>query len=149
MDFIVAVDGSAEARQALAYATDVADGTGGTLTAVHVVAPTLFDTGGRDPAGSFSETDRRLVLESVEDAEDRGIEHLEEAAAFAEELGCDIETELLYGDPVVELTDYAADREVDGIVLGHRGLSERAETMVGSVAKAVVERATVPVTVVR
>lgn len=149
MDFIVAIDGSDQARNALAYATDILEARRGTLTAVHVVDPTVFDTGGRDPAESFSEADRRLVLESVADAEDRGLELLEEVEDFAGELGAEVETELLYGDPVVELTDYAADRGVDGIVLGHRGLSERAETMVGSVAKAVVERATVPVIVVR
>jgi len=38
---------------------------------------------------------------------------------------------------------------VDPIYLGHRGRLERVKRVLGSVAKMIVERATVPVTVVR
>ena len=60
-----------------------------------------------------------------------------------------METELLYGDPVRAITDYATEAGFDAIVVGHRGRSERAESMVGSVARGIVNQATVPVTVVR
>lgn len=148
MKFLVAVDGSQEAADALAYATEIADAMDGSITAVHAVDPDVYDTGGSEPS-SRSDTDRRLIVRSVEEAEERGLRILDEAARRAEELGRDIETELLYGEPVKTITTYADDADFDAIFVGHRGRSERTDLMLGSVAKTIVERATVPVTVTR
>jgi nucleotide-binding universal stress UspA family protein len=38
---------------------------------------------------------------------------------------------------------------VSGVYVGHRGLSEKHEQVVGSVAKSVVDKAGVPVTIVK
>lgn len=149
MKLLVAIDGSDAADDALAYATDIADATGGTITVVYAVDPSVYETGGTEPISTLSDADQRLILESVADAEDRGLDLLEKAVELAADLGHAVETELLYGDPVTQVTDYAAEEGFDTIYLGHRGRSERADLMLGSVAKAVVERATVPVTVVR
>jgi len=149
MKLLVAVDGSEESRQALAYATDIADATDGSIVVVHAVDPSAYDQGGTEPVATPADADRRLILESVEDAEARGLDLLDDAAAFARELGWDVETELLYGDPVTAVTDYAEAESVDTVYVGHRGRSERTDRMFGSVAKALVERASVPVTVVR
>ncbi len=148
MKYLVAIDGSEEANAALAYATDIADAMDGSITIVHAVDPAVYDEGGSEPITSLSDADQRLIVESVADAEQRAIDRLEDAAAFAAELGHDVETELLYGDPVTEIADYA-DEAFDAIFVGHRGRSERTDMLLGSVAKALVERATVPVTVVR
>ncbi len=149
MRFLVAVDGSEESENALAYAADIADAMDSSITVVHAVDPTVHDEGGSEPTVSLWDADQRLVLESIEDAEQRGLDLLEDVSAFADELGRDVEIELLYGDPVVEIADFAADEGFDTIYVGHRGRSERAGLMLGSVAKSLVERATVPVTVVR
>ena len=149
MKFLVASDGSAEAEAALTYATDLADAVGGSITVAHVVDPTIYDTGGSEEIASLADAESRLVVGSVDEAEDRGQDILDAAADFVAERGLDVDTELLYGTPVEALTDYAEQAGFDTIVLGHRGRTERAELMVGSTAKAVVERATVPVTVVR
>nr|WP_128475927.1 universal stress protein [Halorussus pelagicus] len=76
----------------------------------------------------------------------------------------EVETGLLYGEPVEVITEFAEGRDSssgrarsddadiegdDAIFVGHRGLSERYEGLVGSTAKEIVGRATVPVTVVR
>ena len=61
-------------------------------------------------------------------------------AAAADYVGC---------DPATVVPDYAAAESFDGLFVGHRGLSERYENLVGSVAKAILERSSVPVTVVR
>lgn len=148
MKFLVAVDGSQEAADALAYATDVADAMDGTITAVHAVDPEVYDTGGDEPT-SRAETDRRLLIRSIEEAEERGLRILDEAAGLADELGRDIETRLLYGEPVKAITGYADDADFDAIFVGHRGRSERTDLMLGSTAKTIVERSTVPVTVTR
>lgn len=149
MKLLVAVDGSDAADRALSYAADLARATGGSTTAVHVVDPGVYDVGGDEPVSGLSDADRRLILEDVEKAETRGREILDDAVELAADRGHDVEAELLYGDPVEEITEYAADGGFETVVVGHRGRSERAELLLGSVAKALVERATVPVAVVR
>lgn len=149
MRLLVACDGSEESEKALAYATDIADATDGSITVVHVLNPTVYDEGGSEPISTMADAEERLVVESVSDAEDRGLELLDEAETLAAEFGHEVETELLYGDPVRELTNYAETEGFDTICVGHVGRSERADLMLGSVAKAVVARSTVPVTVVR
>jgi len=149
MELLVAVDGSDAAETALAYATDICDATDGSITVVHAVDPAVYEQRESDPIAGISDADNRLLIENVEDAEARGRDYLERAAEFAAELGHEVDTELLYGDPVVEITAYAADGGFDTVYVGHRGRSERTDLLLGSVAKDVVERATVPVTVTR
>jgi nucleotide-binding universal stress UspA family protein len=151
MRFMVAVDGSPESERALAYALDL----GAELTArpavvvAHAVDPDVYLESGFEPIADLADAEDRLIVESVENAEDRGAAILEDAAAIAEDRGVDVATELCYGDPVEAIPDLAATEGVDGIFLGHRSQSERATRYLGSVARGVLERATVPVTVVR
>lgn len=149
MKHLVAYDGSEEADEALAYATDIADATGGSITVVHAIDPAVYDEGGGEPISTLSDAERRLIVEGIEDAEERGLDVLDDAVDLADELGHDVETDLLYGEPVGEITAYAETEAFDAIYVGHRGRSERAGLMVGSVAKSLVERSPVPVTVVR
>ncbi|WP_265109951.1 universal stress protein [Halosolutus halophilus] len=149
MKALVAVDGSEESENALAYAADIVDAMGGSITVVHAVDPTAHDEGGAEPITSLSDADQRLILESVEDAEQRGLDLTDDASDLAAELGHDVEVVLLYGNPITEIATYAEAEGFDALFVGHRGRSERAGLMLGSVAKSLVERATVPVTVVR
>ena len=149
MRFLVAFDGSEEAEDALAYAIDIASAMGGSITVAYAVDPDIYEVGGSQPISGFSDADRRLFTESIEAAEDRGLDILEDAERLADDLEYAVETELLYGDPVEEITDYAEDGGFDGVFVGHRSRSERVGRLLGSVAKSIVERATVPVTVVR
>jgi len=116
---------------------------------VHAVDPTAYDEGGSETDHVAFGCGRALDPRGVADAEQRGLDLTDEAAAFADELGHDVAVELLYGNPVAEIADYAESEGFDTIFVGHRGRSERAGLMLGSVAKSIVERATVPVTVVR
>ena len=149
MKYLVAFDGSDEAKSALAYAADLADALGASITVVHVVDPYVYEEGGLEPISTFADADERLIRESLVDAEQRGLDVIDDATALAEELGPDIETELLYGDPVPEITDYAQEKGFDAIYVGHRGRSGRTGMLLGSVATGIVERSTIPVTVVR
>lgn len=58
-------------------------------------------------------------------------------------------TELLTGRPADAISGYADEAGVDGIFVGHRGLSDEQEQVVGSVAKSVVDKASVPVTIIK
>ncbi|MFC7044717.1 universal stress protein [Halobacteriaceae archaeon GCM10025711] len=149
MHVIVAVDGSQVARDALDRALDVADGLDGAVTVVHSVDPAVYDAIEAEPVGDRSEAERRDLVESIEDAERRGEELLRSAAAHAEERGVAVETALLYGDPVATVLDYVADHDADAVYVGHRNLPEPYERVLGSVAKGILEGASVPVTVVR
>jgi nucleotide-binding universal stress UspA family protein len=148
MTFLVAVDGSDASDNALAHATDLAARLDTDLLVVHAVEPAVVDLGGDEPTG-FDDAAGRLVAEAVEDAEENATRVLEEAADYAREAGVGVETELLYGPPLQTIADMTDRGDVTALFVGHRGLSGRYEGLVGSVAKGLVERSRVPVTVVR
>lgn len=148
MDFVVATDGSEQSETALGHAIDLAEATDGTLTIVHVVTPEIQTQGGSSPVVDPTHAADRLLVEDVEDAEVRGERILENAAALAEDRDTTADTALLHGDPVDAISSYAEEIGADGVVVGHRGLTRRAEEHLGSVAKSLVERSPVPVTVV-
>ena len=149
MKFIVSVDRSAESRNALEYALDLADGLDASLIVVHSVDPKVYEKGGTDPRSSVGDANERLLVEHVEEAERRGERTLEEATARAKDHGLEVETELLFGDPIETVPAFAEEQGVDGLFVGHRGRSGRARELLGSVARGMVEQASVPVTIVR
>ncbi|RDI71497.1 universal stress protein [Halopelagius longus] len=148
MQYLVAVDGSESSIEALEHAIGVASLLDAELTLVYSVEPRiLVDEGGDAP--SFPEASERLYTEDIAEAESRGERVLEDAVERAREADVDADSELLYGDPVDTIAEYADEEGMDGVFVGHRGLSKRAQGLVGSVATGLVERANVPVTVVR
>ncbi|MFB6280744.1 MAG: universal stress protein [Haloferacaceae archaeon] len=148
MRLLVAVDGSDPSAAALDHALSVADAAGGSVTAVHAVDPSVYASTGDDPGGGPQRRADRYVVESAADAEERGRRLLDEAATAGDEAGVGVETELLRGDPR-EVIPALAEREgFDELVVGHRGLPDHQERVLGSVAKSFVERSAVPVTVV-
>jgi len=92
MQLLVAVDGSEESENALAYAADIADATDGSITVVHAVDPTAYDEGGANRSRRFRMR-TRADPRGVADAEQRGLDLTDEAAAFADELGHDVAVE--------------------------------------------------------
>lgn len=96
-----------------------------------------------------------IVLAGDEEALDLGRQTLERAESVATAAAADrdtdieITTELLTGRPAEAITGYADQLDATGIYVGHRGLSDRHEQVVGSVAKSIVDKATVPVTIVK
>ncbi|WP_323675895.1 universal stress protein [Halorubellus sp. PRR65] len=148
MRFLIAIDGSAAGDRAIEYAASLVDAARDHVTLVHVVNPDVYAGTASQPLSDLGEADD-LLVSTVRDAEDRGARVLEESSADAAELGLSVDTELLYGNPASEVASYAADVEADGVFVGTTGKSERAERVLGSVAKNLVERASCPVTVVR
>jgi len=151
MHFAVAVDSSEQSERTLEYAIELADAMAEmpSITAIHAVDPDVYTEGGIEPVADLVDAERRLIIENIEDAEDRGQGVLDDAQAFAADRGVELATELLYGDPVEQLSDFASTEGFDAIFVGHRGHSEHAERFLGSVAKGLVERSDLPVTVVR
>jgi len=143
MRYLVATDGSEQADDAVRYAATHATAMGATLDIVHVLAPRA------------ELVDGELVFPGGEKSIEIGERTLDGAVGIAEEVaddhggGIETETQLLSGRPADAIADYAEETGADGIYVGHRGLSEKQEQVTGSVAKSVVDRATVPVTVIR
>jgi nucleotide-binding universal stress UspA family protein len=149
MKFLVAVDGSRQSEQTIEYAVELATAAGASVTLVYAVDPEVYSEGGMEPISNLSDAEQRLVIEDIEDTEHRAEDVLDEATRIAADLGREVDAEIIYGDPVVSIPAYAENEGYDNLFVGHRGRSERTERVVGSVAKGIVERSDVPVTVVR
>jgi nucleotide-binding universal stress UspA family protein len=149
MRFLVATDGSHASTKALDHAVELAGETGGSITVAYAVDPQAYAEGGEVPPTDVTEYDDRLLVEDEDDVHDRGRQIVDAAAERARAAGVEADTALLDGDPSEALPDYAASGEYDGVFVGHRGLDPHEERLLGSVAKTLVERSPVPVTVVR
>jgi nucleotide-binding universal stress UspA family protein len=141
MSHLVATDGSTESDEAVRYAARQAVAFYETLEIAHVLTP------------DSELVDGTIVLPGEEAAVEAGEGVLANAKTIAEEAvgdeSIDVETQLLTGRPADAIADYATEADVSAIHVGHRGLSEEREQVVGSVAKSVVDKADVPVTVIR
>lgn len=150
MNYLVAVDGSKSSIEALDHALVVAERADASIVVAYAVEPRVLVEDAGEEAPTHAEVGQRIYTEDIEVAERRGQDVLDDARERAADAGVDveIETTLLYGDPVESIVEYADQEAIDGIIVGHRGISGRFEA-VGSVAKGLVEKATVPVTVVK
>ncbi|QLH84321.1 universal stress protein [Halosimplex pelagicum] len=140
MRYLVATDGSTVSDAAVEHAAREASVWDADLEVVHVLTP------------ETKLVDGDIVLPGEESAVDHADEILdaaaETAAAAAEHGDIAVDTELLTGRPAEAITTYAENAGVDAVFVGHRGRSER-RRRVGSVAKTVIDKASVPVTVTR
>jgi nucleotide-binding universal stress UspA family protein len=143
MRYLVATDGSEEADAAVRYAAAQAVAFDATLEVVHVLTP------------ETELIDGEIVLPGGNRAIELGEGTLQQARQLAADVAAqrddelDVETQLLTGSPANAIVERSRDADADAIYVGHRGLSEEREQVVGSVAKSVVDKATVPVTVIR
>lgn len=142
MRYLVATDGSEEADEAVRYASTQANAFDATLEIVHVLTP------------ETKLVDGDIVLAGGSRAIELGERTLQQARGLAadddgSDEALDVETHLLTGPPADAIVDHSQEVGADAIYVGHRGLSEEREEVVGSVAKSVVDKATVPVTVIR
>ena len=148
---LAAYDGSDESGKAIEYACELCEAMNASITVVHAVQPDVYEaaSGEAVAASNFSDEYRREILRTIDAAEDQGQEYLSQADRIFAERGQDGSTELLYGDPVNKILEYADNENFDTIVVGHKGKSERSDTSIGSVAQALIERSPTPVIVTR
>lgn len=141
MRYLVATDSSGTSNEAVTYAAEHAAAFDADLEIVHVVVPEMELLGDE------------LVLQGHKAATDEGERVLDHAVELAREAVPDrdleIDTLLLTGQPAGAIVERATEADADAIFVGHRGLSSEQERVVGSVAKGIVSKAEMPVTVVR
>jgi len=143
MHYLVATDGSTVSDTAVEHAAREASVWDADLEVVHVLTP------------ETKLVDGDIVLPGEESAVDHAEAILEAGvdtaatAAAERDADLDIDTQLLTGRPAEAITTYVENAGVDAVFVGHRGHTERHQRVVGSVAKTVIDKASVPVTVVR
>ncbi|MCU4926670.1 universal stress protein [Halobacteria archaeon AArc-dxtr1] len=136
---LLPVDGSESAQEAIEFAAASVDASAFTL--IHVVTPT------QGVEGNYYGVD--LHEQAVERGEQLCEDAHDELANALDTDDVAIDTTVETGRPAPTIVAYAADNDVDHIVMGSTGRSGLSRVLLGSVAETVVRRATVPVTVVR
>ena len=130
---LVPYDSSEGARAAAAHAIDLARDVGATVHFCHVIDQSIL--AGEYTDGTVLDTLRRVNREA-----------LQEASSKAEEAGAiPGETTVTVGVPHRKIVEYAAEIEVDCLVMGTHGRSGVGQKLLGSVTERVIRMATGPV----
>jgi len=129
-EILVPTDGSQNAAKAMEHAIGIATGSGARLHVINVINPRWYDMS-IDSARIPVEKDRK--------------EYIDELVEMAEEADLATVTAVLDGTPAQAILDYAADHDIDLIVMGKRGRGNLENLLLGSVANYVVKHADVPV----
>jgi nucleotide-binding universal stress UspA family protein len=140
MKILLAIDGSAPALDALRWALKQAgDGLKSEFVLVNAQEPaSLYEVMTAHDAE---------VIEQVRGA--AGADLLRPAETLLEEAGFGFESEVAGGVPEHLIIELAETYGCDAIVMGARGLGDPEAGGLGSVAQAVLDHASLPVTVVR
>ena len=140
---LVPTDGSADACKAAAYAGDLARALGARVSVLVVQSEDLIvpQTWG---AGGMSVEEVRGKLEH--EARDKELPATVQALGKLEPA---VEQHAIWGHPAEEICRFAAEHNVDLIIMGSHGRSGLGRMLLGSVSNAVANQASCPVTIVR
>jgi nucleotide-binding universal stress UspA family protein len=131
---VIPVDGSDGATAAARHGLALADRFDATVSVLHVVE--------RRALRLTSTDDERTRLRS------RGEAIVDEVAGLASEGVRSVTTDVVDGTPADRITEYAADRDADLLVVGRQGVSGLGKRLLGGVTERVLGRSDTPVLVV-
>jgi nucleotide-binding universal stress UspA family protein len=139
---LVATDFSEPSEVAVRYGRALTDAFGATLHILHVVPDAM--------ALPWAAMADGLAMADVQRQWEREAhERLHELVPEAEHGSMRLQVVTRAGDPVRQITQYAAEKAVDLIVMGTHGRGPVAHMLMGSVAERVVRTAPCPVLTVR
>lgn len=138
MDVLVPIDGAESTRETVEHA--VREFPDASITVLHVMTPNTSYSAGM--SGTYMPD---LVIDTQQEYTD---ELFNAAAETAAEQGTLVTASTAIGSPVREIISFAAERDVDHIVLGSCGRSGLRRLLLGNVTHGIVRKADVPVTVV-
>jgi nucleotide-binding universal stress UspA family protein len=141
MKIAVCVDESAQSKKALAEAVDFAELVEGDIVLVHSVEKNVQNT------------NEQLIREGDTNAINRGQRLLEKLESTVEETckkDISVSKEIVPSDngKVNEVLSFINQSDARYVFIGHRGLNDKKERLVGSFAKDLISKSNVPVTVV-
>ena len=142
--FLVPIDFSEDANQALDYAITLAGKLGARLTLLHVIQP--LQLGGGDRGGDMGMTLPFTYVQELEAEIQRSMESSLERVTAA---GLEGDMVIVHGVPFHEIIETARTQQVDLIVMGTHGRTGFQHVLLGSVAEKVVRLASCPVLVAR
>jgi nucleotide-binding universal stress UspA family protein len=131
---VIATDGSESVERAVGVALDFASRFEATVHALYIVDSTEIDSspeGLQDDLSDALEKQGEVALDGINEA------------------GGDVITSVREGRPVVEISEYAREHDVDLVATGTRGRHGENRLLLGSVAEGVVRTSPVPVLTVR
>jgi nucleotide-binding universal stress UspA family protein len=132
---LVPTDFSKSSQEGLRWATSLARDSGATLIIAHVEEPPMAYGGGEFYLG-VEETTREELRKAL-------------VQVLPTDPAVPFEHKLLIGDPATAIVTLAEDENVDLIVMGTHGRRGLTRLLMGSVAEAVIRRATCPVLTVK
>lgn len=135
---LLPTDFSESAENASDYAVYLAEKFGSKIYVVHVVEPLTYTT---DLGLDFG--DQYSVMETT------AKKFLEETVASIKEKNSDVEGILLAGDPSNEIIRFAAQEQIDVIIMATHGRKGIEHFLLGSVAEKVVRKSPCPVLTVK
>ncbi|WP_396611121.1 universal stress protein [Haloferax sp. S1W] len=136
---LLPTDGSDASNAAIEHAASLAEETGAT---VHVLSVADSRNRFESPSGGIAPD---VWRESELDRAERAVD----SAAAALPVEVQVERVVEEGNPQSVITDYAADADIDVLVMGTHGRTGLDHYLIGSVAERVVRTSPVPVLTVR
>jgi len=124
-NILLAYDGSANGREALAQVRNLASASGATVRLLAIIDPSEGILVVEGMASVFD--NRRFATQSLLDA---GVKRLQGA-------GCTATNEVKYGNPAEQIVLSAREMKADLIVVGHRDQGMLARWLKGSVAASI------------
>ena len=141
--FLVPVDFSEDANQAVEYAIDLASKLGARVTLLHVIQSPPW--GGVD----MDVTVPYAYSQFVQNLEAEVAHSMQACLERVTAGGLEGEVAVVHGIPFQEILDTAKTQQVDLIIMGTQGRTGLQHVLMGSVAEKVVRLAPCPVLVVR
>lgn len=136
---LVAVDGSEHSNKAVRYACAIGPPLGAEVVLLHVVPMVVSATPYHDTVSDQPFLSLQKVGEDI----------LERAKRLANQCGCEVIDMISHGDPAARIIDIAAERGVNLIIIGSRGVSGIKRLFTGSISDKVSKNASCPVMIVR
>ncbi|OIB58880.1 universal stress protein [Natrialba sp. SSL1] len=136
---LIPTDGSEQARRAMYHGIGMASAFDATVHALYVIetkAHYIFTSAGHDPGEleEYRDYGERVVTEVVDEAAEEGLSAVGSVRT---------------GSVAQEITEYADEKEIDGIVMATRGRTELGDYITGTTTEKVVRTADMPVTTIR
>lgn len=139
---LLPTDGSEAAQTAIDQALDLADTYGSTVHVLYVVED-------HRPVARLDETIASGSVDIMARLEEAGEEAIEEVVDQVGGRDVSIETTIHHGNPSDEIIDYAAEHDIDLIVMATHGRTGVKRAVIGSVTENVVRHADVSVLIAK
>ncbi|MEM1125948.1 MAG: universal stress protein [Bacteroidota bacterium] len=140
---LVPIDFSPTSERALRHARELAATYSAELILLHVIEapsmPSIYGVAYAEAYGHVPDVEQRVQV---------ALQHLMRDVHWGD-LKRGVSYHVRQGQAANEITDYAAEHDVDLIVMGAQGLSRFERMLMGSVAKRVLARAPCPVLIIR